>query len=41
MLEIDNPPLMLFLIVLFAFAAPQLYSFFVDKYDKSKQQGKN
>ena len=38
MLEIDNPPLVLFLIVLFAFLAPQVYALFVDKFDKDKPQ---
>ena len=38
MIEIDNPPLCLFCIVLVAFLAPQLYSFFVDKYDKKNPQ---
>jgi uncharacterized membrane protein len=38
MLEVDNPPLVLFCIVLLAFLAPQLYSFFVDKFDKTKPQ---
>jgi hypothetical protein len=32
MLEIDNPPLMLFLIVLLALLAPQVYSFVVDRF---------
>lgn len=42
MLEIDNPPIVLFCIVLFAFLAPQVYSFFVDKFDRSaKDQAKN
>jgi len=36
MLEVDNPPLVLFCLVLLAFLAPAVYSFFVDKYDKSK-----
>jgi uncharacterized membrane protein len=38
MLEIDNAPLVLFCIVLLAFLAPQVYSFFVDKFDKTKPQ---
>ena len=42
MLEIDNPPVVLFCIVLFAFLAPQIYSFFVDKFDRTdKLQRKN
>ena len=36
MLEIDNPPLVLLIIVLAVFLLPQIYSFFVDKFDKSK-----
>ncbi|SPJ18657.1 conserved hypothetical protein [Burkholderiales bacterium] len=38
MLEVDNPPLVLFCIVLVAFLAPALYSFVVDKFDKNKPQ---
>jgi len=38
MLEVDNPPLVLFCLVLLAFLAPAIYSFFVDKYDKNKPQ---
>ena len=38
MLEVDNPPLCLFCIVMLAFLAPQIYSFFVDKFDKNKPQ---
>ena len=38
MLEVDNPPIVLFCIVLLAFLAPQLYSFFFDKFDKIKPQ---
>jgi uncharacterized membrane protein len=41
MFEIDNPPLILFIIVLVTFVAPQIYSFFVDKFDKSKPQIKS
>jgi hypothetical protein len=41
MLEIDNPPLMLFLIVLVALLAPQVYSFYVDKFDKSDKNKGN
>jgi hypothetical protein len=36
MIEVDNPPLVLFCIVLLAFLAPQIYSFFVDKFQKGK-----
>jgi len=36
MIEVDNPPLVLFCVVLLAFLAPQIYSFFVDKFQKSK-----
>jgi hypothetical protein len=38
MLEIDNPPVMLFLIVLLAFGAPQIYSLFVDKFDRQDKK---
>ena len=41
MLEVDNPPLVLFGIVMLAFLAPVLYSFFVDKFDKTNKQIKN
>jgi hypothetical protein len=41
MLEVDHPPLVLFGIVMLAFLAPQIYSFFVDKFDKSKPQIKS
>jgi hypothetical protein len=36
MIEVDNPPLVLFCVCLLAFLAPQVYSFFVDKYQKDK-----
>lgn len=36
MIEIDNPPLVLFIICLLAFLAPAVYSFFVDRFDKDK-----
>jgi flagellar biosynthesis protein FliR len=38
MLEVDNPPVVLFGIVLLALLAPVIYSFFVDKFDKDKKQ---
>jgi len=38
MIEVDNPPIVLFCVVLLAFLAPQLYSFFVDKFQKDKPQ---
>jgi len=38
MLEVDNPPLVLFCVVMLALLAPQLYSFFVDKFDRNKPQ---
>ena len=38
MLEIDNPPVMLFVWVLLALLAPIAYSFFVDKFEKNKPQ---
>lgn len=41
MLEVDNPPLVLFGIVMLAFLAPVIYSFFVDKFDKNKPGIKN
>ena len=41
MLEIDNPPVMLFLIVMLALLAPIAYSFFVDKFDRDKKQIKD
>jgi hypothetical protein len=41
MIEIDNPPVVLFAIVLVVLLAPALYSFFVDKYDKNKPQIKS
>lgn len=34
MIEVDNPPIVLFCVVLLAFLAPQVYSFFVDKFKK-------
>jgi len=36
MIEIDNPPLVLFCICVLVVIAPAIYSFFVDKYDKNK-----
>jgi hypothetical protein len=41
MIEVDNPPLVLFCVVMLAFLAPQLYSFFVDKFQKNKPQIRN
>ena len=41
MLEIDNPPVMLFIIVMLALLAPVGYSFVVDKFDKNKPQIKS
>jgi hypothetical protein len=38
MIEVDHPPLVLFCVVMVAFLAPQIYSFFVDKFDKTKPQ---
>jgi hypothetical protein len=38
MLEVDNGPLVLLGLVLLAFGAPQIYSFFVDKFQKDKSQ---
>jgi hypothetical protein len=38
MIEVDNPPLVLFCVVMVAFVAPQIYSFFVDKFQKNKPQ---
>jgi uncharacterized membrane protein len=36
MIEIDNPPVVLFCIVMVAFLLPQIYSFFVDKWQRDK-----
>ena len=38
MIELDNPPVVLAIIVLAVFVLPQIYSFFVDKFDKTKPQ---
>lgn len=36
MLDVDNGPLAMLLWVIVVFAAPFIYSFFVDNYDKDK-----
>ena len=41
MIELDNPPLVLFCIVMLALLAPVFYSFFVDKFDKKSPQIKS
>lgn len=38
MLEVDNPPVVLFCIVVLVWVAPAIYALFVDKYDKNKPQ---
>jgi len=38
MIEVDNPPLVLFCVVMLAFLAPQLYSFFVDKSKRTSRR---
>jgi len=38
MLEVDNPPVVLFCIVVLVWVAPAIYGLFVDKYDKNKPQ---
>lgn len=34
MLDIDNPPLMMAIVITIVFVCPFIYSFFVDNYDK-------
>ncbi len=41
MLEVDNPPVVLFCLVMLALVAPLCYSFFVDKFDKKNPQIKS
>ena len=41
MIDIDNPPLVLLGIIIVVFIAPFIYSFFVDNYDKGKEQIKS
>ncbi len=38
MLEIDNPPLIILIPILVVFVAPYIYSFMIDKFDKSDKQ---
>jgi hypothetical protein len=38
MIELDNGPLAVLLVIALAFVAPFLYSFFVDRYDKKAPQ---
>ena len=38
MIDVDNPPLILLLPIIIVFVAPFIYSFFVDNYDKGKEQ---
>jgi hypothetical protein len=41
MIELDNPPLAVTLVVIFVYVAPFLYSFFVDHFDKKSPQIRN
>lgn len=38
MIELDNGPIAVFLIIALAYVAPFLYSFFIDHYDKKSPQ---
>lgn len=41
MLEVDNPPVVLFCIVVLVWIAPAIYGMFIDKYDKKNPQIKS
>ncbi|BAP89301.1 putative uncharacterized protein [Burkholderiales bacterium GJ-E10] len=41
MIDIDNPPLVLFCIVMIVLIAPQFYALVIDKWDKNTPQIKN
>jgi len=38
MIELDNPPIAVTLVVIFVYVVPFIYSFFVDHYDKNSPQ---
>jgi hypothetical protein len=35
MIDVDNPPLIVLIPIIIVFVAPFIYSFFIDKYDRT------